>query len=125
MVKRSIPLDIVFSIITCGIYAFYWLYKLTESAHIAAGEETTAPSAQTVLFTVISFGVYQIYWLYRMGDTVNRARRNRGLTEDGNLPLIYLVVAMVAYPIGAYALLQKSLNELIDYDETGIVPLVP
>lgn len=125
MVKRSIPLDIIFSILTGGLYAFYWLYKLTESAHIAAGEETTAPSAQTVLFTIISFGVYQIYWLYRMGDTVNSARRKRGLTEDGNLPLLYLLVAVVAYPISSYALLQKSLNELIEYDETGAAPLVP
>ena len=35
--KRSIPLAIIFSIITCGIYAIYWMICLNDDINALAG----------------------------------------------------------------------------------------
>ena len=39
--KRSIATCIVLSIVTLGIYMFYWMYKLHVETHAVAGETPT------------------------------------------------------------------------------------
>ena len=116
MTKRSIPLAIVLSFITVGLYAFYWVYTLTEEAHAAAGERTTASGGMVILFSLLTCGIYSLYWLYKMGETIIMAKQKRGMAVDTNLPIIYLVLALFGLGIVSYALMQNALNDIIDYD---------
>ena len=116
MTKRSIPLAIVLSFITVGLYALYWVYTLTEEAHAAAGERTTASGGMVILFSLITCGIYSLYWLYKMGETIIMAKQKRGMAVDTNLPIIYLVLALFGFGIISYALMQSALNDIIDYD---------
>ncbi len=122
MTKRSIPLAIVFTLVTVGLYAIYWIYTLTEDAHAAAGERTTASGGMVILYSVITCGIYSFYWLYKMGETIIMAKQRRGMTVDTNLPIIYLVLALFGFGIISYALMQNSLNEIVDYDGAGNAP---
>ena len=122
MTKRSIPLAIVFTLVTVGLYAIYWIYTLTEDAHAAAGERTTASGGMVILYSVITCGIYSFYWLYKMGETIIMAKQRRGMTVDTNLPIIYLVLALFGFGIISYALMQSSLNEIVDYDGAGNAP---
>lgn len=114
--KRSIPKAIIFSIITCGIYAIYWIYKLTGEAHELAGEQTTATGGMVILYTFITCGIYGIYWVYKMGVTANMAKEKRGLRNDDSTPVIYLVLSIFGLAIVSYALIQDGLNDVIEYD---------
>jgi len=114
--KRSIPKAIIFSIITCGIYAIYWIYKLTGEAHELAGEQTTATGGMVILYTFITCGIYGIYWVYKMGVTANMAKEKRGLRNDDSAPVIYLVLSIFGLAIVSYALIQDGLNDVIEYD---------
>ena len=116
MTKRSLPLAIVLSFVTLGVYAFYWVYALTEDAHAAAGERTTASGGMVILFSLITCGIYSLYWLYKMGETIIMAKQKRGMAVDTNLPIIYLVLALFGLGIVSYALMQNALNDIIDYD---------
>ena len=116
MTKRSLPLAIVLSFVTLGVYAFYWIYALTEDAHAAAGERTTASGGMVILFSLITCGIYSLYWLYKMGETIIIAKQKRGMTVDTNLPIIYLVLALFGLGIVSYALMQNALNDIIDHD---------
>ena len=116
MTKRSIPLAIVLSFITVGLYAFYWVYTLTEEAHAAAGERTTASGGMVILFSLLTCGIYSLYWLYKMGETIIMAKQKRGMAVDTNLPIIYLVLALFGFGIISYALMQSALNDIIDHD---------
>ena len=116
MTKRSIPLAIVLSFITVGLYALYWVYTLTEDAHAAAGERTTASGGMVILFSFLTCGIYSFYWLYKMGETIVMAKQKRDMTADTNLPIIYLVLALFGLGIVSYALMQNALNDIIDYD---------
>lgn len=116
MTKRSIPLAIVLSFITVGLYALYWVYTLTEDAHAAAGERTTASGGMVILFSFLTCGIYSFYWLYKMGETIIMAKQKRGMAVDTNLPIIYLVLALFGFGIISYALMQSALNDIIDHD---------
>ena len=116
MTKRSIPLAIVLSFITVGLYALYWVYTLTEEAHAAAGERTTASGGMVILFSLLTCGIYSFYWLYKMGETIIMAKQKRGMAVDTNLPIIYLVLALFGFGIISYALMQSALNDIIDHD---------
>ena len=116
MTKRSLPLAIVLSFVTLGVYAFYWIYALTEDAHAAAGERTTASGGMVILFSLITCGIYSLYWLYKMGETIVMAKQKRDMTADTNLPIIYLVLALFGFGIISYALMQSALNDIIDRD---------
>ena len=116
MTKKSLPLAIVLSFVTVGLYAIYWVYTLTEDAHAAAGERTTASGGMVILFSLITCGIYSFYWLYKMGETIIIAKQRRGMAVDTNIPIIYLVLALFGFGIISYALMQSSLNEIIDYD---------
>lgn len=116
MTQKSIPLAVILSLVTCGLYGIYWIYTLTEDAHAAAGERTTASGGMTILFIFISCGIYGLYWLYKMGETIVIAKQKRGMTADTNLPIIYLVLALFGFGIISYALMQSALNDIIDHD---------
>ena len=116
MTQKSIPLAVILSLVTCGLYGIYWIYTLTEDAHAAAGERTTASGGMVILFSLITCGIYSLYWLYKMGETIIMAKQKRGMAVDTNLPIIYLVLALFGLGIVSYALMQNALNDIIDYD---------
>ena len=118
--KRSIPKAVIFSLITCGIYSFYWLYKLTDETHAVLGRENTAPGGTALLYTIITCGIYGFYWFYMMGQAITEAKSARGMHSDGNTGLIYTVLCFFGLPLVSQALLQDSLNDIIDKDNSGL-----
>ena len=115
--QRSIAKAVIFSLITCGIYSLYWLYKLTEEAHQLAGERTTATGGMVILYTFITCGIYSIYWFYKMGITANMIREQRGMSVDSSSPVIYLLLTIFGLGIVSEALLQDTLNAAIAHDQ--------
>ena len=121
--KRSIALCIMLSIVTCGIYGLYWVYKLTEDTHAAVGRRTTASGGMVILYSIITCSVYLFYWQYKMGESILEAKKQRGLSADQNIPIIYLVLCLFGLAIVSEALLQSSLNDIVDFDSQMTEPL--
>ena len=117
MEKRNIGLAIVFTMITCGIYGLYWLYKMTEEVHCLVGRRTTASGGMVILYTLLSCGIYSFYWMYKMGETMTEAKMMRGMHADQNSALLYIVLAIFALGIVSEALIQSSINDVIAFDE--------
>lgn len=117
MEKRNIGLAIVFTMITCGIYGLYWLYKMTEEVHCLVGRRTTASGGMVILYTLLSCGIYSFYWMYKMGETMTEVKMMRGMHADQNSALLYIVLAIFALGIVSEALIQSSINDVIAFDE--------
>jgi len=49
---RSPALVIILSIVTCGIYAWYWIYKMSEELQRATGKSTISPGVELLLCIV-------------------------------------------------------------------------
>ena len=104
--SRSIPLCIIFSLITCGIYGIYWMIKLNDEVNIVSGEPQATSGGIVFLLTVVTCGIYGLYWLYKMGE---RCDRIKGV--NGSSGILYLILGLVGFSIISYCLIQDTLNK--------------
>ena len=102
---------IILSIITCGIYGLYWIYKLTEDVNTLKGDPNATSGGIVILLGIITCGIYMWYWLYKQGDNLDQIKASRGLPA-GNSGILYLILAIVGLGIISYALMQNELNQL-------------
>lgn len=109
--KRNIALCIVFSIITCGIYAYYWLYTMTGDTNCLAGKTNGTSGGVVILLSIITCGIYLWYWMYKRGNLLDRVKANRGMPA-GNSGILYLILAIIGLSIISYALIQNDINNL-------------
>jgi hypothetical protein len=123
MQKRSVGLAIVLSLVTCGIYAIYWMNTITNDVHEVTGRQTTASGGMVILYSLITCGIYSFYWMYKMGESLAEAKEQRGMRVDNNAGLLYLILTFFMLALVSYALIQSSINDIIDFDEndTGAV----
>jgi len=117
--KRNIALAIVLSIVTFGIYGLYWLYTMTEDVHRLVGRQTTASGGLVVLFSLITCGLYLLYWLYKMGESISEAKEVRGMRAENSAGIIYIVLSVFGLAIVSEALIQSSINDIIDHDNNN------
>ena len=106
IMPRSIPLCIIFYLITCGIYGIYWMIKLNDEVNIVSGEPYATSGGMVFLFSLITCGIYGLYWLYKMGE---RCDRIKGV--NGNSGVLYLILGLFGFSIISSCLIQDTLNK--------------
>ena len=79
---------ILLSLITCGIYGYYFIYKLAEEVNIACegdGEQT-------------------YYWYYKLGNRLaaNAVRYNLNFQENGTTVLMWCIFGAFLCGIGQF-----------------------
>ena len=105
---RSIPVCVILSIITCGIYGIYWMIKLNDEINLLAGEPGATSGGMVFLFSIITCGIYGLYWQYKMGEKCDRIKRT-----SGSSGILYLILAIVGFGIIGYCLMQDTINKAI------------
>ena len=108
--KKNIALCIVFSILTCGIYTWYWIVCLADGVNEVTGHSHATSGGLVLLFTLLTCGLYGLYWLYKSGDALDRLREEWGRSK-GHLGILYLLLSVLGLSIISYALMQSELNE--------------
>ncbi len=109
--KRSIPLYIVLSIVTCGIFAIYWFICLTNDTNAVANDENGTSGGVAFLLSLVTCGIYGLYWAWKQGDKIDYALNARGIPSS-NSGVIYLILSIFGLGIIAYALMQDNLNKI-------------
>ena len=110
--SRSIPMAIVLSIITCGIYGIYWLYCLVNDLNTASGRENDTSGGMVILFSIITCGIYSLVWNYSAGAKVGDIQEFDGRPRDGYLGGLYLLLSLFGFSIVNIALIQNELNKV-------------
>ena len=108
---RSIPMLVILSIVTCGIYYFYWIYKTTDEIKNFMERDDINTTLELIL-SIVTCGIYTYYWYYKYGKIVYlEMTKKAGLdsTEDSTILLVILNLFM--YVISA-AILQDKLNSI-------------
>ena len=117
--KRSIPLAIIFTLLTCGIYEIYWNYKIWDSLYRANGLPSTA--GVDVLLSIVTCGIYGLYMLYKAGKLEAEAFRRYDLGEKDD-SVLYIVLAVFTFGIVSNAIIQSSINtQLADRVNAGMI----
>lgn len=112
IVNRSIPVAIILSIVTCGIYMLYWLYCIVNDLNTASDEQNDVSAGLVVLLGIVTCGIYMLYWYYRAGQKVNRMNSFSGKPADSSLSILYLLLSLFGFSIISLALIQNELNQV-------------
>ena len=105
--KRSIPMAIIFTILTCGIYEIYWNYKIWDSLYRANGLPSSA--GVDILLSIVTCGIYGLYMLYKAGKMESDAFKRYDLGDKDD-SVLYIVLAIFSFGIISNAILQSSIN---------------
>ena len=116
MKRRSIPICIILSIVTCGLYSLYWFVTLTDDSNKLSNAPNPTSGILALLFTVITCNIYGIYWAYKMGEKLDQAYVQRGMPTQ-NQAILYLILELI-FPIVGWALMQNAINAMIPPEGT-------
>ena len=111
--RRSIAVCILLSIVSCGIYGWYWLASMANDTTRVSGHEQDTSGGMVVLLSIVTCNIYHIYWMYKAGEKIDIARSRRGLPSQNN-GIVYLLLTLFGLSIISWALLQNELNQFAD-----------
>lgn len=111
--KREVAVAIILSIITCGIYGIYWFIKLNDEINALDNDTTATTGGMAFLFTLITCGIYELFWMYKMGDKLDSLSVQKGYAQSSR-GILYLILAIFGLGIVSYALMQDTINKLIE-----------
>jgi hypothetical protein len=109
MKERNVAVCIILSIITCGIYAIYWMYTISEDM-VMVNETYTMSGAKVVLLSLVTCGIYGIFWAYKVGGMLNEEGQRRNVNTSSN-PAKCLVWYFLGVVV-ALAIMQSDINKL-------------
>lgn len=101
---RSLLVYIALTIITCGIYGYYFIYKWAEDVNIACADDgnKTEGFATFILLGIVTCGIYCWIWYYQLGNRLNANARRYGLyfAENGTTVLMWMLFGILLCGIG-------------------------
>lgn len=104
MKNRNIVLCIILSILTCGIYGWYWITQLNNDMCALTPEDSYQTSGvKVVVFSLLTCGIYSWYWLYKMGQKMDQIK-------PGNHAILFLALGIFGLGIINYCIMQGEIN---------------
>lgn len=104
--NRSLLKYILLTLVTCGIYSYYFIYKLALDVNIiCAGDgKETAGLIKFILLSLITCGIYSWYWYYSIGNRLAANAPRYGLTmiENGTTVLCWMLFGAFLCGIGPF-----------------------
>lgn len=118
---RGLLMYIVLTIITCGIYSYYFLYAMARDVNtVCEGDgKNTGGLLAFILLSFITCGFYALYWYYSLGNRLaaNAPRYGLSFQENGTTVLLWYLVGALLCGIGPYVamhFLMKNTNAICD-----------
>ncbi len=116
--KRDLAICIILSIVTCGIYGLYWFICLNNDSNTVSHEQNPTSGGMALLLTIVTCGIYGLYWMYKTGNQLDSASQQRGMGTSSR-GVLYLVLSLFGLAIVSYALMQDTINKIVDVDNGG------
>jgi Domain of unknown function (DUF4234) len=107
----NIVVDILFSVVTLGLYNLFWNARQFRVLNAFLGEERFK-FWKWFLLTIITFGIYHVYNEYLVGAAIVEVQRNANRPVFENMPLLCVVVSICGLSVVADAIQQHEINKL-------------
>jgi len=108
----NIPVYLILTIITCGIFNLYWNYKQMEACNFLLNRQEFK-FIHWILFSIITCGIYHIFYQYKMGRAIVEIQRNTDKLIFDSLPAISCVVTILALSIVVDCIHQYEINKIL------------
>jgi hypothetical protein len=113
MKKRNVALDIVLTLLLCGLWNIVVQYGQIETLNQLYREEKYS-FWKTYLLSLVTCGIYLIYFEYK--KATDFAHFTAPGTEDGSDGVIAVVLAIFGLNFVYDAIFQSKLNDWIDQE---------
>jgi len=110
MVQRNLAVNLILTILTCGIYGIVWFITITDDASYAS-KDSSISGGIALLLTIVTCGIYSIYWNYKVGQMIHKAKLDAGLNSSNNA-VLYLILGIFGFQIVNYCIMQSELNDI-------------
>ena len=116
--NRSLLVVILLSIVTCGIYSWWFTYKLAQDMNTVCNDGDKTPGLATfILLSIVTCGIYGYYWHYKIGNRQQANAPIYGFTiqENGTSVLLWDTLGIFLCGIGPFVALNiiiKNMNML-------------
>lgn len=119
--NRSLFSYILLSIITCGIYSYYFIYAVAKDVNTACKNDgqKTRGLVEFILLSIITCGIYPIVWEYNLGNRLAENANRYGLRfqENGTTILMWHIFGILICGIGPFVAMNiiiKNTNRICD-----------
>ena len=116
--EKNLVMNIILSLVTCGLFALYWFVTLTDDAKEFSKDESMQSGGLALVLTIVTCGIFGFYWAYKMGKMIEQAQKNYGLNAKDN-SILYIILQLFGLGIVGYALMQNDLNEITRASNSG------
>lgn len=106
--EKNVAVCIILSIVTCGIYMWFWMYDMIKKCKMLCGEGDDMVGEYLLLMLV---PYYNCYWVYNRGKKISEAAARFGVQASDN-SVVYLIMNIMGFQIVSYAMIQDQLNKL-------------
>jgi hypothetical protein len=113
--KRDPIMVLLLSIVTCGIYLYYEIYKVSTELRDALGRQDVNPTLDIVL-SIVTCGLYFIYLAYRYPQLLLELQDRAGVQRN-DISMVSLILAVCGLGIVSIFMIQTELNKV--WDATG------
>ena len=105
IMKRSVPMCVLLSIVTCGIYLMYWFVVATNEVD-AVTEDPGPGGGMSLLLTILTCGIYRAW---KTGVKLDASRARHGVVP-GSFAILFLVLNLFGLSVVTLAIIQNELN---------------
>jgi hypothetical protein len=104
----SLLMYILLTMVTCGIYGYYMIYKLASDVNQICAEDgdKVGGLGTYILLSIVTCGFYSFYWLYKIQNRLhaNGPRYNVPVAENGTTVLMWLIFGSLLCGIGSFVI---------------------
>lgn len=109
--QGNLASDIVFTLLSCGIYGLFWQNRLFKASNALHDEEKYS-FLSWFLLSLITCGIYNLVIQYQLGESLDQGLRKEGAPGNSTLPALGLVLSLVGLSVVVLAIEQHEINKL-------------
>lgn len=110
--ERSPIIVILLSLVTCGLYTFYWIYKMSEELQNESGKEDSISPGIELLLVIVTCGIYLFFWYYKYAKMILEIQVSRNISTPDDNAILYIILIIFGLSPIAMAIMQSSANKL-------------
>jgi len=92
----NIGMDVILTLITCGIYYFFWQARQFRAVNYLLGQQRYSFWLWFFL-TLITCGLYNIYYEYYLAQGLVEAQEKLGRQKYKDLPVLSLIITLISF----------------------------
>ena len=92
----NIAMDVILTLITCGIYYFFWQARQFRAVNYLLGQQRYSFWLWFFL-TLITCGLYNIYYEYYLAQGLVEAQEKLGRQKYKDLPVLSLIITLISF----------------------------